>query len=191
MAGHLGAGIGEVHDAAAAVLHFWFDDLTPEQWFAKNDAVDTACQRFIGWRDDVLANDALGWRSEPETLLAAIILLDQIGRNAFRGEARAFDGDPLAESLAREGVEHGWDRELPPERAQFLLMPLMHAEHADAQALSLERFEALGNEENLTFARDHAEVFRRFGRFPGRNAALGRESTPDEQEYLSQPGAGW
>ena len=192
MGEHLGSGIGEVHDAAQEVLSFWFDDVSPDKRFAKDADLDrTIAERFSGWRDDVLANDALGWRGEPETLLAAIILLDQFSRNIHRDTPRAFEADPLAESLAHDGIERGWDGELPPERAAFLLMPLMHAEHADAQALSVAKFEALGLEENAQFARDHAAVIEKFGRFPSRNLALKRIATPEEEDYLSQPGAGW
>lgn len=192
MAGHLGPGTGEVYDAAEAVLRFWFEEVAPEQRFAKDDALDREIARRFGtMRDDVLASDALGWRSEPDTLLAAIILLDQFSRNMYRGTVRAFEADPLAESLAHEGIDRGWDGELTPERAVFLFMPLMHAEHADAQALSVAKFEALGLPENLKFAREHAEVVARFGRFPTRNAALERTSTPEEEAYLSQPDVGW
>ena len=191
MTEHLGTGTGEVYEAAEAVLDFWFG-LTSDQHFGKDAELDAEiARRFGAWRDDVLANDALGWRGEPETLLAAIILLDQFSRNIHRDRADAYAADPLAESLAHEGIDRGWDTELPPERAVFLLMPLMHAEHADAQALSVAKYDALGLAENAKFARDHADVIARFGRFPSRNAALDRESTPDEQEYLSQPGAGW
>lgn len=191
MAEHLGPGTGEVYDAASEVLDFWFG-LPTEQQFAKDDALDREIERrFAMMRQDVLESDALGWRGEPETMLAAIILLDQFSRNIHRGSAKAFEADPLALSLTRDAIDRQWDGELPPERAAFLLMPLMHAEHADAQALSVAKFEALGLEENARFARDHAEVFARFGRFPGRNAALARETTPAETEYLSQPGAGW
>ncbi|WP_326524208.1 DUF924 family protein [Sphingomonas sp.] len=191
MTEHLGPGTGEVHDAARQVLDFWFG-LTTEQQFAKDDAMDREiAERFGAMRQDVLDADALGWRGEPETILAAIILLDQFSRNIFRGQARAFEADPLALSLTHDAIDRQWDGELPQERAVFLLMPLMHAEHADAQALSVAKFEALGLEVNARFARDHRDVFERFGRFPGRNTALGRASTPEEIEYLSQPGAGW
>lgn len=189
---HLGPGLGEVHDAADEVLDFWFSELTPEQWFAKDAGVDRQCaERFATMRDDVLASDALGWRGEPETMLAAIILLDQISRNAYRDSPRAFEADPLAERLSREAIAKGWVGEFPPDHAQFLLLPLQHAEHADAQRLSIAQYEALGLAEQIGYAREHRDVFERFGRFPGRNAALGRESTPEEKEYLSQPGAGW
>jgi uncharacterized protein (DUF924 family) len=192
MAGHLGPGTGEVYDAADAVNRFWFEEVGAARHFVKDPALDAQCaDRFGSMRDAVLASDALGWRGEPETMLAAIILLDQFSRNIHRGTERAFEADPLAESLAHEAIERGWDQTLPPERAAFLLMPLMHAEHADAQALSVERFEALGNPENLRFARDHAEVFARFGRFPSRNAALGRETTLEEQAYLDTRTSEW
>jgi len=192
MGEHLGSGVGEVYDAAREVLAFWFGEVAPEKRFAKVPELDRViAERFSGWRDDVLANDALGWRGEAETLLAAIILLDQFSRNIHRDTPRAFEADPLAESLAHDGIDRGWDAELSPERAVFLLMPLMHAEHADAQALSVARFEALGLEANIEFARDHAAVIEKFGRFPSRNMALNRASTPEEEAYLSQPGVGW
>jgi len=191
MDAHLGPGTGEVHDAARRVLDFWFA-LTEEQQFARDAALDRAiADNFGQLRQEVLDSEARGWRDDPETLLAAIILLDQFGRNLFRGDARAFAADPLALSLTHYAIERGWDRTLPPERAVFLHMPLMHAEHADAQALSVAKFEQLGLAVNLSFARDHQAVFDRFGRFPGRNEALGRGSTEEELDYLSQPGAGW
>lgn len=191
MAEHLGPGTGEVYDAAARVNDFWFS-LSEEQQFGKDPALDRAiAEQFAGMRQDVFDADALGWRGEPETILAAIILLDQFSRNLFRGDARAFAADPLALSLTHDAIDKGWDRALPPRQAVFLLMPLMHAEHADAQALSVAKFTELGEERNLAFARDHAAVFERFGRFPGRNEALGRGSTEEELDYLSQPGAGW
>lgn len=191
MAEHLGAGTGEVYDAAQRVNDFWFA-LSTEQQFAKDPAIDRAiAEHFATMRQDVLDSDALGWRGEPDTMLAAIILLDQFSRNLYRGQAKAFEADPLALSLTHEAIDKRYDGQLPANRAVFLLMPLMHAEHADAQALSVTKFEALGIEENAKFARDHAEVFNRFGRFPGRNEALGRESTSEELDYLSQPGAGW
>jgi len=191
MTGHLGPGTGEVHDAARRVNDFWFS-LSEAQQFGKDSDLDRRiAQDFGAMRQDVLDADALGWRSEPDTMLAAIILLDQFSRNIFRGQARAFEADPLALSLTYEAIEKGWDTVLPPEQAVFLLMPLMHAENSDAQALSVQKFGALGLETNAAYARDHRDVFERFGRFPGRNDALGRGSTEEELDYLSQPGAGW
>lgn len=174
------------------VLDFWFQEVTPEQRFAKDDALDrTIAERFGPARDAVLASDAAGWRDTPEALLAAIVLLDQFSRNIHRGEAEAFAADALARELTLLAVEHGWEERYTPEQRQFLYMPLMHAEDAALQALSVEKFEQLGEEEALAFARDHRDVQARFGRFPSRNAALGRASSPEEQVYLSQPDAGW
>jgi len=203
MRGDLGAGSDEVHDGVAqdpdladqagAVLGFWFGEVPPEKRFAKDDALDREiARRFGGMRDAVLASRARDWRGGPDALLAAVILLDQFSRNIHRGTADAFAADALALDLTREAIERGWDERVDREEARaFLYMPLMHAESREAQMLSLACFEQLGDEENLRFARDHAAVVARFGRFPSRNAALGRRSTPEEEAYLSQPGAGW
>ncbi len=191
MTGDLRTDGAQVHAQARAVLDFWFA-LPKEAQFKRDDALDrTIADRFGAWRDAVLAHGAAGWRDDPETMLAAIILLDQFSRNVHRGTAQAFAADGLAVELTREAIERGQDRALPPERRIFLYMPLMHAEDAATQDLSVRLFEALGIAENAAFARDHRDVFRRFGRFPGRNAALGRETTPAEQDYLTGTGGGW
>jgi uncharacterized protein (DUF924 family) len=182
----------DVHAKTHEVLGFWFDLAMPEQWFAKSDSFDDEVRALFGpLRDLVLGSGAAGWRDDPETLLAAIIILDQFSRNIYRGQAGAFAADPLAQELTALALVSGWDEGMSGERRQFLYMPLMHAEDPELQALCLKCFDALGREENIAFARDHAAVIERFGRFPSRNAALGRESTPEEKLYLSQPGAGW
>ncbi len=181
---------GEVDSAAKEVHAFWFA-LTPEQQFAKDPALDAAIgERFGALREQVLASGAAGWRGESGHLLAAVIVLDQFSRNLFRGQAAAFAADPLARELTDLAIARGWDTRLPQEERVFLYMPLMHAEDAAGQARSVAMFEALGIEENLAFARDHAEVITRFGRFPSRNAALGRATTADERTYL-EAGGGW
>jgi uncharacterized protein (DUF924 family) len=139
----------------------------------------------------VAATKAAGWRDHPDTMLAAIILLDQFSRNIHRGSAEAFAADDLAASMTVEALTRGYDQRLAPERRVFLLMPLMHAEDGPLQALSVEQFEKLGIEENAAFARAHREVFERFGRFPGRNAALGRRTTAEEQVWLDDNDGGW
>lgn len=192
MSDDLGTATGEVHERAGEVLSFWFEELSPEAHFARNDDVDARItERFGRLRDEVLNSRAVAWRGTPETIFAAIILLDQFSRNIHRGTPEAFEADPLALELAREMIARGWDRQLPPERRAFAYLPFMHAEDSEVQAESVALYEELGAEVNLRFARDHAEIFERFGRFPGRNAALGRDTTPEEEEYLSQPGAGW
>lgn len=181
----------QVHDMTQAVLAFWFA-LTSEQQFAKDAELDrTIAIRFGPARDAVLADRADDWRDDPDTLLAAIILLDQFSRNIHRGSAEAYAADGLAVELTLAAIDRGWDGEYPPERRVFLYMPLMHAEDRAVQDLSLAKFTDLGNPENLAFARDHRDVILRYGRFPSRNAALGRRSTPAEEAYLAQPDAGW
>lgn len=191
MAGDLGKGRGEVHDEAGQVLDFWFA-LPTERQFGKDPALDAEITRRFGpLRDRLLATDAQGWRDDPDTLLAAVIALDQFSRNIHRGAAEAYAADELALELTRLAIRSGWDSRYPPERRAFLYMPLMHAENTDIQRLSVDRFIALGEPESLRYAREHAEVIERYGRFPSRNKALGRKSTREELDYLSQPGAGW
>ena len=192
MASDLGAAASEVHVKAEEVLGFWFEGLMPEQWFARSDELDRMIEeRFETLRREVLANRADGWRDEPRALLAAVILLDQFSRNVHRGTPEAFAADPVAQELASLAVERGWDRDMTKAQRQFLYLPFEHAESRELQAVSLSCFAALGQEEALDYARQHAEVIARYGRFPSRNAALGRASTPEEEEYLRQPGAGW
>ena len=192
MSGDLGAKPDEVHEKASAVLHFWFDEVSPDKWYAKDEALDRMItERFGAMRDHVLATMAAGWRDDPDNLLAAVILLDQFSRNIHRGTAAAFAADALALKLTERAIILAWDDRLPAERRAFLYMPMMHAENRTTQAKSVAWFERLGNAENAKFALEHAEVIERFGRFPSRNAARGRESTPEELDYLSQPGAGW
>jgi len=187
------AVVGQAVDAQAeAVIAFWLGEVPPEKRFAKDAALDRVIgDRFGALRDAVLAGGAEGWRETPERLLAAIILLDQFSRNLHRGTAEAFAADPLALALTHVAIERGWEERYTVDERQFLYMPLMHAEDAAMQALSVDRFEQLGKADALAFARDHRDVVVRFGRFPSRNAALGRSSTAAELDYLAQPGAGW
>lgn len=183
-------GTSQVHDQARDVLDFWFGQ-PEERWWSKDDEFDAAiARRFGALRERVVASAADGWRDDPDTLLAAIILIDQFSRNIYRDEAAAFAADDLAARLTLEGIDRGWEAHYPPTRRVFFYMPLMHAEDAPLQALSVAKFEALGIAENLDFARAHRDVIERFGRFPGRNVALGRESSAAEQAYLDE-GGGW
>lgn len=192
MGDDLGTAAGEVHAQPREVLDFWFDEVAPERHFAKDDALDAAiADRFGALQRHLLTTEAAGWRDDRDSLLAAVIVLDQFSRNLFRGQAAAFAADPLALELALIGIARGDDRDLPPERRAFLYMPLMHSEDAGVSRFSLHCFAALGNPVNLKFARDYAEVLAHYGRYPSRNAALGRVSTDAEQAYLSRPDAGW
>jgi uncharacterized protein (DUF924 family) len=191
LTGDLGATTLDVHVKAREVLGFWFA-LTPEQHFATSAKLDAEIgTRFGTLRDLVLESEAEGWRDDPETLLAAILLLDQFSRNLHRGSAEAFAADPLALQLTLEAITHGWDLTMDKDRRQFLYLPLEHAEDALMQKLSMEKFASLDDDYLLGFAEKHAGVIARFGRFPSRNAALGRESTPEELTFLKEEGAGW
>lgn len=183
---------GEVHEAARKVLRFWFDETPPEQRFAKDDAFDARIRDSFGeLYDRIVATRAAGWTDAPDTLLAAVIVLDQFSRNMFRSQARAFAADALARSLTRIAMRNHWDTGMTTDERAFLYLPLEHSEDPADQTESVAAFERLGDPTYLDFARAHRDVITRFGRFPARNAALGRTSTPEEEEYLSQPGAGW
>ncbi|HJO64069.1 MAG TPA: DUF924 family protein, partial [Sphingomonas sanguinis] len=159
---------------------------------AKDEALDREiADRFGALRDQVLATEAIGWRDDPDTLLAAILLLDQFSRNLHRDSAQAYAADPLALELCLGAIDAGWEDRYPPDRLAFVYMPLMHAESRAMQDLSVAKFAELGREENLAFARDHRDVIRQYGRYPSRNAVLGRASTDAERDYLKRPDAGW
>lgn len=179
-------------DRAREVLDFWLGEVPAEKRFAKDAELDRQIgERFGSLREVVLEGSAEGWRDTPERLLAAIILLDQFSRNLHRGTPQAFAADPLALALTREAIARGWETGYSPVERQFLYLPLMHSEDPGVQALSVEKFEELGDDTVIKFARDHREVVDRYDRFPSRNSALGRASTAEEEAYLNQPGAGW
>lgn len=179
-------------DAAEAVRQFWFEELPPEKQFARDDAVDAEiASRFGDLHAHLCREGTADWQHDAQSLLAAIIVLDQFSRNLFRDDARAFANDPAALSLTNMAVERDWDADLTPEQRAFLYMPLMHSEHLP----DVERCEALmaasGLDDNAAFAARHAETIRRFGRYPARNAALGRETTEAEAELLRENPAGF
>lgn len=179
----------EVHRWTHEILDFWLVETPPERRFVKDAALDREIMaRFGALRARVKAQGAAGWRDDPDTLLAAIILFDQFSRNMFRAQAEAFATDALARELARLALSRAWDRTMTPEERQFLYLPFMHSENDADQALCVRLFTALGEPDALDYARRHADQIARFGRFPQRNAALGRESTPREIELLSRPG---
>ena len=173
-------------DAAPAILHFWFDELSEEQHWRKDLGVDREiAKRFGAIREAVLKSNAKGWRDTPEVLLAAIILLDQFGRNIFRGTARAFEGDALALELSKLAMERGWVEEARKAWQAFFLMPLMHSEEMADQERCVAEFKRLGGN-NLKFALLHHDQIKRFGRFPGRNMALGRVSSAEERDVIAE-----
>ncbi len=173
------------------VLRFWFDELGRDRWFAKNDATDEAIRsRFAHLIDEVNLQPVEDAIATPERALASVIVLDQFTRNVFRGSARAFDFDELARGIARLAISISLDRRLVlPDRRIFLYLPFEHAESLADQYRSLDLIGSLGDDEYTRYARAHCDVIERFGRFPHRNEALGRASTPEEEEFLKQPGS--
>ncbi len=178
-------------DWPGAVLDFWFEEIGEEGWWAGADSTDTAiAERFgplLEGRRDRPAGDFLG---TPERALAAVILFDQFSRNLFRGTAKAFSTDPLALEIAKRAIGKGYDAGYSEAQRQFLYMPFMHSEELADQQRSIELFGALGDEEALEFACEHRDIIARFGRFPHRNAALGREILPEEAA-AAERGKNW
>jgi len=177
---------------AQAVLRFWFEEVRPEQWYTQNPEFDTEIRRrFAATHEAVKRGERTNWRATPQGRLAEVIVLDQFSRNMYRGTRQAFAFDPLALALAQEAVARGADRHLPPVQRAFLYMPYMHSESLSVHEQALKLFGQPGLEENLKYERIHKALVERFGRYPHRNAALGRASTPEELEFLKQPGAGF
>ncbi len=168
------------------ILNFWITDVGPERWFKSSKKLDDDMRaRFEShWRQ---ARDGAydDWAATPDGACALIILLDQFPRNMFRGLPEAFSSDAKALEIAREAVDHHRDLEMPQAIRQLFYMPFMHAEDLAAQETCIALIEERsGDDVNLYHAKQHCELIRQFGRFPHRNNVLGRESTPDEQEYL-------
>jgi len=168
----------------ADVVAFW-REAGPERWFAKDDGFDAECRsRFLAAWEAARRGELNGWAETAEGALGLVLLLDQMPRNMFRGDPRAWSSDAEARQAAEAALAKGFDQEVEPEIRAFFYLPFEHAEDRAAQARSLALFEALGNPENLKWARHHHDIIVRFGRFPHRNAVLGRESTPAECAFL-------
>jgi uncharacterized protein (DUF924 family) len=172
------------------IVSFWFEELGPKDWYRKDETLDAGIARRFG---EVYARLKEGvpddWLATPMGWLAAVLVLDQFPRNMFREDPRAFATDADAIALAKRAIAEGFDMQLPPERRAFLYMPFQHAEDAADQARSIELFTSLGIPSNLDFARRHQAIIDRFGRFPHRNAVLGRASTKEEAAFLQEPGS--
>lgn len=172
------------------VLDFWFSELEPAQWWKKDDQLDeTIQQRFGALHGAATACELSTWRQTPEGRLAEIITIDQFSRNIFRKSAMAFAWDPLALALAQEAVRAGADQELSVDRRAFLYLPFMHSESHVIHEQAVALYSQPGLESNLDFEHKHKAIIDRFGRYPHRNALLGRKSTPEEIDFLSGPGS--
>ncbi|MGQ0457414.1 MAG: DUF924 family protein [Hyphomicrobium sp.] len=174
------------------VLEFWFRELSRADWFRKVEATDAAIAARFRDLYETLAHGAVDDAlTGPDPALAAILVLDQFPRNMFRGTPRAFATDAMAREIADRAVRQGFDAALPVERRLFIYLPFEHGETLADQDRAVALISALGDPEYTRYARAHADVVRRFGRFPHRNAILGRASTPDELAYLAEPGSGF
>lgn len=172
------------------VLHFWFEELTPEQWFVKDSSLDARIrERFFTLHTRASRCELFTWRRSSEGRLAEIIVLDQFSRNMYRDNVLAFATDPLALALAQEAVNVGADQTLPPQRKAFMYLPFMHSESPLIHETAMKLFQAGGLEDNLNFEIRHKKIIDRFGRFPHRNVVLGRPSTAEEIEFLKEPGS--
>ena len=184
---------------ASEVLDFWFGDPPSaearDEWFRKDDAFDVLIrERFAGTLEAALQGSLRDWDATPAGALARIVVLDQFTRNAFRDTPRSFAGDALAREAAVALVDSGGDRQLPPLQRWFAYLPFEHAEDLAAQERALQLYTQLAADapalaDALEWAKKHLVVIARFGRFPHRNAVLGRTSTVEETEFLRQPGS--
>lgn len=176
--------IKSAHD----VLAFW-TEAGPGSWYKKDDAFDAAIRdNFLPTYEAAAEGQLSDWQKEPGSALALVILLDQFPRNMFRGSARAFAADPLARDIARKAIASGFDKAVAKELRAFFYLPFMHSEDMADQNYCVELCRALGDENNIKYAEIHADIIRRFGRFPHRNSALGRDTTPEEQAFLESGG---
>ena len=173
------------------ILHFWFQELTPEMHFSKSTELDqTIRNRFLGIHTQILEGRTKEWRNSPEGCLAEIIVLDQLSRNMFRDTPLAFASDAMALDLAQAAVSAGHDLKLPPEQRRFLYMPYMHCEKREVHERAVKLFSQKGLEQSLNYELMHKKIIDRFGRYPHRNEALKRTSTKEELEFLkSEPNA--
>ncbi|MBE9136872.1 DUF924 domain-containing protein [Nodosilinea sp. LEGE 07088] len=186
------------------ILRFWFGDPEDRQgeygqqrqvWFKKDPAFDDTIRRlFLADVDRAAAGELAAWHQHPRSCLALVLLLDQLPRNLFRGEARSFASDGAARDTANHALAKGYDQQVLPVERLFFYLPLEHSEHLADQDRCVDLVRSLhdthpGFESPLDYALRHREVIQRFGRFPHRNEILGRETTPEEAEFLRQPGS--
>ncbi len=170
-----------------SVLAFW-RAAGPAKWFRKDAAFDAAiATRFLGVYEAAAAGE-LGWDEDPQGALALVIVLDQFPRNMFRNSARAFAADPLARAIASRAIARGFDRQVASSDRTFFYLPFEHSENLADQERCVALNRATGDANGIKWAEQHADIIRRFGRFPHRNAALGRATTAEEQAFLDGGG---
>ena len=176
--------------AYQSVLQFWFHEISPVQWWKVDAEVDRLIvERFSELHGRATRSELFEWRAEPRGRLAEIIVLDQFSRNMHRGDALAYANDTLALALAQEAVATKADLALPPEERVFLYLPYMHSESRVVHVVAERLFKERAPESNYDFELRHKAIIDRFGRYPHRNAMLGRQSTAEELAFLTQPGS--
>jgi len=174
--------------SAQSIVTFW-QEAGYDKWYKKDDAFDRDIRdRFLATHEAAALGELAAWESDTESALALIILLDQFPRNMFRGSARAFATDPLALAIAHRALKKGFDGEAPPDMRGFFYLPFQHSETLADQERSLALYRALGDDNNMKYADIHADIIRKFGRFPHRNDVLGRRTTAEEQAFLDGGG---
>ena len=170
------------------ILAFW-REAGPERWYNKDAAFDALIRsRFAKLWESAAAGELASWEASDSGALALVIVLDQFPRNMFRDDVRTYSSDARAREVAGRAIARGVDQRVDPDLLEFLYMPLMHSEQLSDQLRCVELFRKSGDPGNLRYAEGHAEIIRRFGRFPHRNRVLGRLTTPDEQAFLDQGG---
>ena len=179
-------------ETPADVIAFW-RDAGPDRWFQKDEAErgafdEVVRQRFLALHERAAAGELKDWESSAEGALALLLLLDQFPRNMFRGTLQAFAADPLARAIMAAALLKGFDAQVPSDLRQFFYLPFEHPEDMTDQERGLALYTAAGDEDGLKWAKLHADIIRRFGRFPHRNKILGRRSTPEEQQFLDEGG---
>src|SRR6185312_7753852 len=173
--------------SAAEVVSFW-REAGPDRWFNKDAAFDQVIhERFFDTYEAAATGKLSDWEHSAQGALALLILLDQFPRNMFRGDARAFATDPLARAMAAGAIVRGFDSQFPDDLRGFFYLPFVHSEDIADQERAIMLYRA-ARLENLKYAEEHADIIRRFGRFPHRNAVLGRSTTPEEQAFLDNGG---
>jgi uncharacterized protein (DUF924 family) len=172
----------------ADVVTFW-REAGPDRWFNKDAQFDAEIHaRFLALHEAAARGDLKEWETTAEGMLALLILLDQFPRNMFRGTARAFATDPEARALVASALLNGFDAQVAPEMRSFFYLAFEHSEDMADQERGIALYTAAGDADGLKWAHIHADIVRRFGRFPHRNAALGRTTTPEEQKFLDEGG---
>ena len=172
------------------VYDFWFKELSPEQWYKKDLDLDQLIKkRFETTLIQATNYELSSWRDDPQGSLSEVILLDQFSRNMYRDTPKAFEQDHMALKLAIRTIDSKQDLKLTTKERAFLYMPFMHSESLEIHERAVELFSNEGLEGNLDFELKHKVIIERFGRYPHRNEILGRESTPEEIEFLGGPGS--